>query len=107
MKIASEAVAPISDSFWPGRRVLVTGHTGFKGRWLTVWLRHLGAEVTGFSRRSSDDPDVRTERLPTRPVDDEPVADRDVHRHPNRPARRAAVASASTSYGTASVSTTP
>ena len=60
MKIASEAVAPISDSFWPGRRVLVTGHTGFKGRWLTVWLRSLGAEVTGFSRRSSDDPDVRS-----------------------------------------------
>ena len=30
-----------------GRRVLVTGHTGFKGAWLSVWLHALGAEVTG------------------------------------------------------------
>ena len=35
--------------FWRGRRVLVTGHTGFKGAWLTLWLRALGAEVTGFA----------------------------------------------------------
>ena len=32
-----------------GRRVLVTGHTGFKGSWLSLWLRELGAEVTGFA----------------------------------------------------------
>ena len=32
-----------------GRRVLVTGHTGFKGSWLALWLLHLGAEVAGFS----------------------------------------------------------
>jgi len=36
-------------TFWRGRRVLVTGHTGFKGAWLTLWLHALGAEVTGFS----------------------------------------------------------
>ena len=35
--------------FWSGRRVLVTGHTGFKGAWLTCWLRDLGAEVHGVS----------------------------------------------------------
>jgi CDP-glucose 4,6-dehydratase len=35
--------------FWQGRRVLVTGHTGFKGAWLTLWLHALGARVTGFS----------------------------------------------------------
>jgi CDP-glucose 4,6-dehydratase len=35
--------------FWRGRRVLVTGHTGFKGAWLAVWLHALGAEVTGFA----------------------------------------------------------
>ena len=34
---------------WRGRKVLVTGHTGFKGRWLVAWLRKWGAEVTGFS----------------------------------------------------------
>lgn len=36
-------------SFWRGKRVLVTGHTGFKGTWLTLWLQGLGAEVTGIS----------------------------------------------------------
>jgi CDP-glucose 4,6-dehydratase len=35
--------------FWDGRRVLVTGHTGFKGSWLTLWLTSMGAEVTGVS----------------------------------------------------------
>ena len=34
---------------YAGRRVLVTGHTGFKGSWLTTWLLKLGAEVTGVS----------------------------------------------------------
>jgi len=42
-------------AFWSGRRVLVTGHTGFKGRWLTLWLEALGAEVSGFSRRDGGD----------------------------------------------------
>jgi CDP-glucose 4,6-dehydratase len=34
---------------WAGRRVLVTGHTGFKGAWLSLWLRSLGAHVTGLA----------------------------------------------------------
>jgi len=42
-------------AFWSGRRVLVTGHTGFKGTWLTQWLRALGAEVSGFARRDGGD----------------------------------------------------
>lgn len=40
----------VSDpSFWRGRRVLVTGHTGFKGGWLSLWLQQLGALVTGYA----------------------------------------------------------
>lgn len=35
-------------SFWSGKRVLLTGHTGFKGTWATLWLERLGAEVTGL-----------------------------------------------------------
>ena len=35
--------------FWRGRRVLLTGHTGFKGSWLTLWLLSLGAEVWGYA----------------------------------------------------------
>ncbi|MEO7115851.1 MAG: NAD-dependent epimerase/dehydratase family protein, partial [Caldimonas sp.] len=36
-------------SFWRGKRVLLTGHTGFKGAWLALWLRRLGADVTGLA----------------------------------------------------------
>jgi CDP-glucose 4,6-dehydratase len=39
----------VNRDFWRGRRVLVTGHTGFKGSWLCLWLQHLGAEVTGYA----------------------------------------------------------
>ena len=39
-----------------GRRVLVTGHTGFKGSWLSLWLRELGAEVCGYSLPASTEP---------------------------------------------------
>lgn len=35
--------------FWAGRRVLLTGHTGFKGGWLALWLERLGAQVTGLA----------------------------------------------------------
>ena len=38
-----------SDSFWQGKKVLITGHTGFKGSWLTLFLMKKGAEVFGFS----------------------------------------------------------
>lgn len=38
-----------SAEFWRGRRVFLTGHTGFKGSWLSLWLARLGAEVHGFA----------------------------------------------------------
>ena len=39
----------VERDFWSGRRVLVTGHTGFKGAWLTLWLTQMGAEVAGLA----------------------------------------------------------
>ena len=39
----------MSPDFWRGKKVLVTGHTGFKGAWLSLWLQSLGAQVSGFS----------------------------------------------------------
>ncbi len=39
----------VNPNFWRGKRVFLTGHTGFKGSWLSLWLQSLGAEVTGFA----------------------------------------------------------
>lgn len=36
-------------TFWQGKKVFLTGHTGFKGSWLALWLQHLGAEVWGYA----------------------------------------------------------
>jgi CDP-glucose 4,6-dehydratase len=46
----------INSDFWLGKRVLVTGHTGFKGAWLCIWLRKLGAAVSGFSLEPATSP---------------------------------------------------
>jgi CDP-glucose 4,6-dehydratase len=47
--VEGSATGVVEPSFWQGRRVLLTGHTGFKGAWLALWLQSLGAHVTGFS----------------------------------------------------------
>lgn len=39
----------MKSGFWKGKRVFITGHTGFKGGWCVIWLRMMGAEVKGFS----------------------------------------------------------
>src|SRR5207302_9546529 len=38
-----------ASDFWQGRRVFLTGHTGFKGAWMALWLQRAGALVTGFA----------------------------------------------------------
>ena len=48
----------LSPEFWRGKRVLLTGHTGFKGSWLTLWLQSLGAQVSGFSLDPSTEPSL-------------------------------------------------
>ncbi|MEP4038501.1 CDP-glucose 4,6-dehydratase [Pseudophaeobacter sp.] len=45
-------------NFWQGKRVLVTGHTGFKGSWLSLWLHSLGAEVFGFALEPDTQPSL-------------------------------------------------
>lgn len=47
-----------SDSFWKGKSVFLTGHTGFKGTWLAMWLYKLGAQVTGFSLDPPTEPSL-------------------------------------------------
>jgi len=48
----------VNDGFWDGRRVLLTGNTGFKGAWLALWLQELGAEVTGFADGVPTEPSI-------------------------------------------------
>lgn len=60
----------IDPDFWAGQRVLVTGHTGFKGSWLTLWLRQLGAEVTGLAKPPATKPSL----FDAASIDDEVVS---------------------------------
>ena len=46
----------VKPRFWQGKKVLVTGHTGFKGGWLALWLQTLGAKVTGYALPPPTDP---------------------------------------------------
>jgi CDP-glucose 4,6-dehydratase len=51
-------MATIDPGFWAQQRVLVTGHTGFKGAWLSLWLQQLGAEVTGLALDPATSPSL-------------------------------------------------
>jgi len=48
----------VSADFWQGKRVLLTGHTGFKGGWLALWLQQLGAVVTGIALPPNTTPNL-------------------------------------------------
>src|SRR5215510_794904 len=52
-----ESVA-VNQRFWNGKKVLVTGHTGFKGSWLSLWLQRLGTRVVGYSLASPTQPNL-------------------------------------------------
>lgn len=52
------SVDGLEKSFWRGKRVLLTGHTGFKGSWAALWLTALGADVVGLSLAPEDEPNL-------------------------------------------------
>ncbi len=56
----------VTEDFWSGRRVFLTGHTGFKGSWLALWLTEMGATVTGFSLPAQEQSLFRQARIETR-----------------------------------------
>lgn len=49
---------PIFEGFFRGRRILITGHTGFKGSWLSLWLNRLGADISGISLEPATEPSL-------------------------------------------------
>ena len=48
----------VNPAFWGGKRVLITGHTGFKGSWLSLWLQSMGAQVTGYALPAPTNPSL-------------------------------------------------
>jgi CDP-glucose 4,6-dehydratase len=48
----------VTPSFWQDKRVFITGHTGFKGSWLSLWLQQMGAKLTGYSLVPSTNPNL-------------------------------------------------
>jgi len=53
-----ESVVGLKREFWQGRRVFLTGHTGFKGAWLSLWLADMGAQVTGYALQPLTEPNL-------------------------------------------------
>lgn len=60
MEIGQSAMESMgmNNIFWKGKKVFVTGHTGFKGSWLCLWLQQLGAEITGYSLKPPTIPNL-------------------------------------------------
>ncbi|NJS35664.1 MAG: CDP-glucose 4,6-dehydratase [Brachymonas sp.] len=56
--LVNSSKASFASSFWHGRRVLVTGHTGFKGAWLAIWLNRLSAITCGYSLAPEQKPNL-------------------------------------------------
>lgn len=48
----------VNATFWKGKKVFLTGHTGFKGSWLSIWLHAMGAEVTGYALEPPTEPSL-------------------------------------------------
>ena len=48
----------MNQEFWQGKRVLITGHTGFKGSWLSLWLQSMGADVVGYALTPPTNPSL-------------------------------------------------
>ena len=59
----------IDQGFWQGKRVFLTGHTGFKGSWLSLWLASLGAEVRGYALNPPTSPSLFNEAKVDRVID--------------------------------------
>ena len=59
--LESMEISKVSPSFWKGKRVFITGHTGFKGSWLSLWLQTMGAVVKGYALEPPTSPSLFVE----------------------------------------------
>ena len=74
------AATLINPEFWAGRRVLLTGHTGFKGSWLVLWLSELGARITGVGLEPDTMPNLFNQLDLTQRLQQHHITDiRDAH----------------------------
>ena len=48
----------VNPQFWKNKNVLLTGHTGFKGSWLSLWLKNMGVNLVGYSLKPPTDPSL-------------------------------------------------
>lgn len=70
----------IDVNFWKNKKVLITGHTGFKGSWLTMWLHYLGAEVKGYALLPPTTPNLYDEAKINDLVESDIGDIRDIHK---------------------------
>lgn len=54
--VLDQSIGFVDPSFWLGKKVFLTGHTGFKGGWLSLWLHSMGAKVTGYALEPNTQP---------------------------------------------------
>lgn len=60
MKVAEGLTTGVNPDFWRDKRVFLTGHTGFKGGWLCLWLESMGAKVSGYALAPNTEPNLFT-----------------------------------------------
>jgi CDP-glucose 4,6-dehydratase len=61
----------VNAAFWKGKRVFITGHTGFKGSWLSLWLQNMGAVVKGYALEPTTNPNLFTKAEVAQNMDSE------------------------------------
>ena len=64
-----EVMGLVDRNFWQGKRVFLTGHTGFKGGWIALWLSSLGSQVKGYALNPPTSPSFFNEAKVGRVID--------------------------------------
>lgn len=71
MENMGRLIGKVDPSFWRGKKVFVTGHTGFKGSWLSLWLQDMGAIVKGYALEPASTPNLFTQANVAQNMDSE------------------------------------